>query len=76
MTLEEYKQMICLKADALERSGRLSEYNGLMYAVDRLADLSPLPEAHGCYTCLAQGCRYRTTRIERLNCPLWKESAV
>ena len=75
MTLEEYKTAINLKADDLEKSGRLSEYNGLMYAVDQLAHLTALPESHGCYTCLAQGCRFRTTTV-RVNCPLWKESAV
>lgn len=29
-----------------------------------------------CNTCLRQGCEYKDTGIVRINCPLWRASAV
>ena len=46
---------------------------------DRRMDGCPLHETvayqHSCFTCLRQGCAYRDGTV-RVNCPLWKESAV
>lgn len=68
MNLREYKEKICLKVDDLERIGKITEMNGLQYAVDLF---NKLDISRGCESCGRAFCSANDGTI-RVNCPLWK----
>lgn len=58
----------------LAKTSKGEKYQVIGEVIDRIQEMPTVP--HACDYCLRQGCQHREEMELRINCPLFKKSAV